>query len=44
MSLHSRRPFGSDSGTSCLMTEAPERVEDKQLQELGIEVAEETEE
>ena len=29
---------------SCLMTEAPERVEEKQLQELGIEVAEAEEE
>ena len=36
--------FPKVKDASCLMTEAPERVEDKQLQELGIEVAEETEE
>ena len=36
--------FPKVKDASCLMTEAPERVEEKQLQELGIEVAEETEE
>ena len=36
--------FPKVKDASCLMTEAPERVEDKQLQELGIEVAEEIEE
>ena len=35
--------FPKVKDASCLMTEAPERVEDKQLQELGIEVVEETE-
>ena len=32
--------FPKVKDASCLMTEAPERVEEKQLQELGIEVAE----
>ena len=36
--------FPKVKDASCLMTEAPERVEDKQLQELGIEVAETAEE
>ena len=36
--------FPKVKDASCLMTEAPERVEEKQLQELGIEVAETTEE
>ena len=36
--------FPKVKDASCLMTEAPERVEEKQLQELGIEVAPETEE
>ena len=36
--------FPKVKDASCLMTEAPERVEKKQLQELGIEVAPETEE
>ena len=36
--------FPKVKDASCLMTEAPERVEEKKLQELGIEVAEETEE
>ena len=36
--------FPKVKDASCLMTEAPERVEEKQLQELGLEVAEETEE
>ena len=36
--------FPKVKDASCLMTEAPERVEEKQLQELGIEVALETEE
>ena len=33
--------FPKVKDASCLMTEAPERVEEKQLQELGIEIAEE---
>ena len=36
--------FPKVKDASCLMTEAPERVEEKQLQELGIEVAEAEEE
>ena len=36
--------FPKVKDASCLMTEAPERVEEKQLRELGIEVAPETEE
>ena len=36
--------FPKVKDASCLMTEAPERVEEKQLQELGIEVAETEEE
>ena len=36
--------FPKVKDASCLMTEAPERVEEKQLQELGIEVAETAEE
>ena len=36
--------FPKVKDASCLMTEAPERVEEKQLQELGIEVAEVEEE
>ena len=36
--------FPKVKDASCLMTEAPERVEEKQLQELGIEIAPETEE
>ena len=36
--------FPKVKDASCLMTEAPERVEEKQLQELGIEVTPETEE
>ena len=35
--------FPKVKDASCLMTEAPERVEDKQLQELGIEIAAEEE-
>ena len=36
--------FPKVKDASCLMTEAPERVEEKQLQELGIEVVEAEEE
>ncbi len=36
--------FPKVKDASCLMTEAPERVEDKQLEELGIKIAEEEEE
>ncbi len=35
--------FPKVKDASCLMTEAPERVEEKQLQELGIEIAAEEE-